>query len=175
MVDLCSPLCDEFNQNNKNKYCFDTVPLNKLFFLSLITLGFYEIIWIYNMWKKIKNNWGYDINPFWRTFFSGFTNFSLFPALGKYIELFHIKAFGGILLAIAYTMMVGTWKMHEPYSFISDFSMLIIMFIQHKINKVNKSNFPNATVNNWNRANILWSIPCSLLFILYILGSFLPD
>lgn len=175
MFDLCSPLCDKFNQKNKNKYCFDTVPLNKIFFLSLITFGFYELIWMYNMWKKIKKNWGYDINPFWRTFFNGFTNYSLFPSLGKYIELFHIKSFGGIILAIAYMLMLGTWKMGKPCCFISNFSMLIIMFIQYKINQVNKANFPNATVNDWNRTNIIWAIPCSLLFILCILGAFLPN
>ncbi len=175
MKNLCSALSDELNKDNREKYCFDTVPLNKLFILSILTFGFYELVWTYNMWKKIKSNWGYDINPFWRTFFSGFTNYSLFPSLGEYISFFNIKAFGGILLAFAYMAMVSTWKMHEPYSFISDFSVLILVFIQSKINKINAENFPNAKVNNWNRANILWAIPCGLLFILYVIGSFLPD
>src|SRR4051812_24335 len=55
-----------------------TLSTMKLVFLSVITLGIYNCVWFYKNWKvyEAKNKEG--ISPFWRSFFYGFTCFTLF-------------------------------------------------------------------------------------------------
>ncbi|MBI2176168.1 DUF4234 domain-containing protein [Candidatus Woesearchaeota archaeon] len=50
----------------KEKYS-NKFPIKKLIILSIVTLGIYEIYWLYRNWKYIKETAKKDIHPKWRT------------------------------------------------------------------------------------------------------------
>ena len=52
-------------QKSQTKFIFQTTSIWKLVGLSIITLGLYNIIWAYNLWKSLKTEANYNINPFW--------------------------------------------------------------------------------------------------------------
>ena len=68
-------------EKNDQTLCFPTTSLAKVIILSILTFGLYPIIMSYNYWKKLNENFGYDISPFWRAIFFIYTNFKLFPVL----------------------------------------------------------------------------------------------
>ncbi len=63
MADLSSIVKKDYIEGDE-KYYFDTIPMWKFIFLTIVTFGLYHIIWIYKLWKRLSNNFGYDISPF---------------------------------------------------------------------------------------------------------------
>jgi len=193
MAELKDIVKKEYIEND-DTLCFQTLPLSKLIILSILTGGIYNVIWAYNCWKSLKNNFGYKISPFWRGIFNVFTNFKLFSILSKYFISFKIsnKGIKPILLSIMYLYLASRdLKLSVKYlkmalantlTYYADLFLCIIsliigimltvilVVIQHKINKTNKLYFPNAQENNWTRTNVIWVIICGILFVF----SFLP-
>lgn len=154
---------------------FQTLPIWKLVVLSIFTFGFYEIVWFYNIWKALAQCLPYKISPFWRMFFAGITNFSLFPKIAIYIEKHNKKAFPPILFAILYLAIEYLYKLQNPYWLLSYCSILVIIIIQKQINNINTEFYSNAQYNNWNLKNTLWSVFGGLFIILAILVIFIKD
>ncbi len=174
MADLSSIVKKDYVEGDE-KYYFDTIPMWKFIFLTIVTFGLYHIIWIYKLWKRLSNNFGYDISPFWRTAFAIATCFTLFPLLGKYVKAYCLSSFPGLLFAILYLILNFTNKLPDPYSYLVFFALIIPTVIQLKLNRVNVQNFPNAEVNGWNIYNTLWSIPFVLFWVLFIIGTIFPE
>lgn len=161
----------EFNPENTQNLCFPTISLCKLFILSIITLGFYDIIWIYNLWKTIKNNFGYNnINTILRTLFTVFTIFTLFITIAKHINKYLHKSFKPVLFAILYILLRYAGNLPIPYCLITFTSVLLIINIQYMINTTNENYFPNAYTNEWNYANTIWTTIFGLIWFLVIYG-----
>ncbi len=57
------------------------VSPSKFIVLSILSFGFYELIWIYRNWKFFKEKEKLDISPFWRTVFAIFFIYSLFKKM----------------------------------------------------------------------------------------------
>ena len=166
-----------------NTLCFKTTPLSKVFFLSLLSCGIYDIIFVLNYWKTLKDHFDIKISPFWRGLFVPLTNFKLFPVLSLYFKKYNIS-FNATLLAWIYFIVsyistkvdIKSLKFETTnwtYEIISlSFilaSTLIMVFVQHKINKVNYENFPDAPKNPWKASNIIWFIillSCTVLVYL---------
>lgn len=174
MVDM-SNIVQEGHNEDSSKLCFATTPVWKVVFLSIVTCGIYEIIWFYNCWKTLAKEFGYKVSPFWRGLFATITCFWLFSILEKYIKNFNEKAFSGIAFAVLYLILNLTYKLPDPYWLIGFASVILLAVIQSKINSVNAVNFKEAPQNNWSLANTLWAIPWTLIFLLGIWGTFLPD
>ena len=168
---------DETVQENKNidlsKVVFQTTPVWKVVYLSIITCGIYEIIFFYKMWKTLAVQGGYKVSPFWRAIFSIFTNFCLFSICEKYFKIYDSKEFYGVIYAIIYLILSALTNTPDPYWLISFATAFIIAEIQAEINKVNANNFQDAPINNWNLANTLWAIPFTLLMLYGIINMFL--
>lgn len=157
-----------------NELWFETTPIYKIVILSILTFGFYNIVLLYNYWKVFKKKFGYAISPSCRAIFCGIYCFSLFPKLDKYIKTFNIASFPPILLAIFFIFLnaLSSQPNPNPYSILNIFTFIIFIIIQNKINFINEQHFPNAKQNNWSLANTLWAIPCSILFFIYLIGTF---
>lgn len=157
-----------------NELWFETTPIYKIVILSILTFGFYNIVLLYNYWKVFKKKFGYAISPSCRAIFCGIYCFSLFPKLDKYIKTFNIASFPPILLAIFFIFLnaLSSQPNPNPYSILNIFTFIIFIIIQNKLNFINEQHFPNAKQNNWSLANTLWSIPCSILFFIYLIGTF---
>lgn len=155
-----------------NELWFETTPIYKIVILSILTFGFYDIVLLYNYWKVFKKKFGYAISPSCRAIFCGIYCFSLFPKLDKYIKTFNIPSFSPIWFAIFFLFLSALYRLPNPYSILNIFTFIIFIIIQNRLNFINEQHFPNAKQNNWSLANTLWSIPCSILFFFYLIGTF---
>mgnify|MGYP007101874746 CR=1 FL=1 len=170
MIDAERIANGDFNPDNTQNMCFSTISLHKICILSIITFGLYDVIWGYKLWRIIQTEFGYKhINPLLRVLFFGITNFSLFDILNKYFFKYNEKTFPPFLFAILYLLLNVLNNLPKPYFLISFLSTYFIVQIQKKINSVNKINFPNAPVNEWNYANTIWATVFGLLFVSVII------
>ena len=159
---------------DESKLYFETIPVSKVIWLSILTCGIYEIVWFYKIWKTLKEKFGYKNIPILRAIFAEFTSFWLFPLLNRYVKKFNIKPFSPILFAILYLILYMSYKLPGILWLISIATFVVIAIIQSKINKVNEQNFPEAPVNKWCGINTFWSVIGGMLLCLGIAGTFLP-
>ena len=154
---------------DSSKLCFPSTPVWKIVYLSIISFGIYEIIYFYIMWKTLKNNFGYKVHAGARGLFACITNFWLFPILEKYFNAFGEKAFFGTLAAGLYFIVNFSSRLPDLYSLISFGTIAFLVYIQIKINRINKNNFPDAPQNSWSTANTIWAIFLTMFFLLCVL------
>ena len=170
---------------NDISLCFKTTPIFKIWVLSILSCGFYDLILVFNYWKSLKQNFGYNVSPFFRALFIGITNFWLFSILKKYFSKFEIDMGNATGLALAYFLLCGTGNSIARKTLALDtvnygleivillttvLATLIIVNIQNNINKVNENHYPNAPKNEWSTANTVWTVVLALMQIL----AFLP-
>ena len=175
MADLTKIVKKEDYIVEEGCYCFISTPVWKTVFLSLVTCGIYELVLFYKYWKTLKTDFGYNVSPFWRAVFAPITGFWLFSIIAKYVKAHNMPAFPAILFAILYFILNNIYKVPDPYWLVGFATVIIIGVVQDKINKVNEIYYPNAVQNPWTTTNTLWAIPCTIIFVLAIIGTFLPD
>lgn len=62
---------------------FHPVPMKKFLLLSFITVGHFQLYWIYKNWQWVKTVQNEDIWPIPRTIFANIMNFSLFQRISN--------------------------------------------------------------------------------------------
>lgn len=184
MADLKEIVKKEYVENDET-LCFESTPIQKCIILLLVSCGFYSVFIFYSYWKRLRDNFGYKVSPFWRGLFAGFTNFSLFPVLDKYFRAHNIKSFNPTVLAGAFLIFcyVSNKVSYKSMSFESInpayeliywiFTLLfigIIVLVQTKINNINSAYYPNAPKNDWKLSNTIWTIVLAIIMFL----SYLP-
>ena len=175
MADLSEIVKVNYDEIDEQNLCFETISVKKVVWLSILTLGIYEIVWFYKSWKTLAIKFGYKVSPFWRAIFAGITGFWLFPVMDKYIRKFDIESFNAALFAVLYLALNMLYKLPDPWWLVCFASVAIIAVIQDKINQVNAKNFPNAPINKWRGINTFWSIIGGILLFLALIGTFLPE
>ena len=175
MADLSEIVKENYDEIDEQNLCFETISVKKVVWLSILTLGIYEIVWFYKSWKTLAIKFGYKVSPFWRAIFAGITGFWLFPVMDKYIRKFDIESFNAALFAVLYLALNMLYKLPDPWWLVCFASVAIIAVIQDKINQVNAKNFPNAPINKWRGINTFWSIIGGILLFLALIGTFLPE
>ena len=174
MIDAERIVNGEFNSENIENMCFPTIPIYKFATLSILTLGLYDLIWGYGLWKIVQKEFGYkNINPILRVIFMGITNFSLFDIMCKYFQKYNVETFPAVFYAIMYIIFNALTRLPNPYWLITILSTFYVYKIQDKINQVNKINFPNAPVNDWNYTNTIWATLFGIIFFLVIVSFIL--
>lgn len=170
MIDTCTIVDGKFNPDNIENMCFPSIPIKKIAVLSIITLGFYDLIWAYKLWETIRDEFGYKhINIVLRTLFMPITNFSLFEIINYHIRKYGIKGFNPVIYAVMYIFFNLMGNLRMPYLLLTFCSSIYVIILQKKINTVNSTNFPNAKVNEWNFANTMWTIICAvMLFYIFL-------
>ena len=166
---------------NDESFCFETTSLVKIFALSFLTDGLYLVVLSFSYWKRLKDNFGHKVSPFWRAIFIGFSNFPLFQILNKYLKHFDCKGFNAPILAITFFFINAAvnrmafmsleqesinWGYEAANLILTMMLTSIIAFVQSQINAINKERFINAPVNKWTKANTIWSI-ISFVFIIF--------
>lgn len=155
---------------------FTASPL-KLVLMSLCTLGLYELYWFYRNWVLIKARTGEDLMPFWRAFFAPLWAYSCFK---------HIHAAAAengtpapppsALLAAAYFILQAMWRLPDAYWLISIFSFVPLLLANTAAIAINRKaagdGHDNAHFSAWNWVGL---VAGGLLFLLAVVGSFLPD
>ena len=154
-----------------------SVSRAKFIVMSLCTFGIYELYWFYKNWNLIKERTRQDISPFWRAFFSVFFCHSLIKSIKESAESNGIStAINPGWLTFAYIVLIISWRLPDPYWFVSMLSFLPLMPAQSLINTINKKVAPQSDPNNsFSWKNIVGIILGSILLIFAIIGTFFPE
>jgi len=165
------------------------LSIKKFIFLMIVTFGLYNISWIYNNWKYIKEIKKNNIHVIWRTIglIIPFYNLWLIYDLFKNIvnlnikEKIDIKYKGLSLFAIFIAFSVGSRAISRTLpdgylilSLATGILPLIPLFIAQKYFNNYWEKTQKLPEREWfTKGQIAWIIIGSIFWILVILGSFL--
>ena len=142
--------------------------------MTLCTFGFYEIYWAYKQWDAQRTREREDLSPFWRAVFAPLWGFSLFPRLQRITATYGIPVgWSGTTLAIAYFLLHLTWRLPDPYWWISMLAVIPVVVAQASINALNEAVAPDAPRNGtYSGLNVAGIVLGGLLLLLALLGTF---
>lgn len=166
----------EFISNSTSPYPY-VISLWKLFILSILTFGLFDIYWFYKQWKSFysvnnqKHGW-FHLSLI--SLFSGFSSFSLFKIIAKDVkEVDSGRKLKATWLAIAYLILNALSRLQGNYWLLSELSIFALLPVQNTINyywskkygaSVKKSNF-----GMWNALAVFIGI---IIFTLIFRGGF---
>ncbi|MEG3936411.1 MULTISPECIES: hypothetical protein [unclassified Microcoleus] len=162
--------------NEDSQPMFFPVSRFKLFVMSLVTLGLYQIFWFYKNWQLFKAATGDDISPFWRAVFNGIFCYSLITKIRNRAKLRGIDAnFSPFLLTLAWFGLALCARLPDPYWLVSFLSVIVLLPVQEIVNELNSLAAPNHNPNDrfsvWNIVTIAVG---GSLFVLAIVGTLMP-
>jgi hypothetical protein len=144
--------------------------------LSLCTFGIYEVYWFFRNWNRIRVRSQTAIRPVWRAVFVVFFCYSCFEKIkraGVFREIEPTPPIG--VLAACYILTTISWRLPDPFWFISFLSVIFLVPIQSYANRINAvdspGHDPNSTFSVWNWLAVVFG---GILFILAFIGTFLP-
>lgn len=154
---------------------FFPVSLTKLVLLSICTLGLYEIYWFYKNWGYVEQREKSDIRPAARSIFAVFFCYALFRKVADHaVETTGTKISAG-LLATGWIITTLLWRLPDPYWLVCFSAVFFMVPVQSSINSINAKLAPehdrNTRFSAWNIAGLVVG---GLLFILGVIGTFLP-
>lgn len=155
---------------------FAVSPL-KLALMSIVTFGLYEIYWFYRNWKFVQRNREEKLNAPIRALFYPLTAYALFRRIRH--EAASAQAGGTLqagLLAIAVLILAMLWRLPDPWWLVSFLGFIPLLSVQATVNELNRKLAPGADPNaRFTGWNIVGLIAGGLLFILSLIGAFLPE
>jgi hypothetical protein len=95
----------------------DILDVNKFFMLSLLSLGLYEVWWMYKAWRFFKEKENLDILPVARAIFSILFIHSLFEKIQRFAQSNgYTKTYSsGLLTAIFILLNLIVTRLPDPY------------------------------------------------------------
>jgi len=152
------------------------MPLGKFIIMCLATFGIYELVWFYKNWTLLKEEKGLKISPFWRAVFAPIWIFVLTGKLQMYLKEKNSPSnFSPITIAVLYFVLSASWKMPNPYSVISYLSFVPVLTLVSAMNiywQPIDQGLPTKKLTWWQLILVIMGL---ILFVLAILGSFVPD
>ena len=154
-------------------YPFFPVATHKFVLLSLTTLGFYQLFWCYQQWKRIQIATGESISPFWRAVWAPLWGFSLFARIHRrgVVEGLEVEWASGFLGTV-FLLLSMMWRLPDPWWLIGYFNFLAVIPVQRTADQVNararSSESPNR---HYGAANVLTIIIGGALVLLAFLGT----
>ncbi|MEG4493626.1 hypothetical protein [Microcoleus sp. D3_18_C4] len=162
--------------NENSQPIFFPVSRFKLIVMSLVTFGFYEIFWFYKNWQLLKTATGRDISPFWRTVFSGIFGYFLFKKIKLCAKSYCVSPkFSPFLLTIVWIGLNMCFRVPNPYGLVSNLSVIALLPVQERVNKLNCVAARNHNPNSrFSAGNILTIAVGGSLTVLAIVGILMP-
>jgi len=144
----------------KNESIFFYIPLSRLVFMGILTLGIFDAYWIYKNWNYINKRDNLGIQPFWRGFFCIFYCHSLFKYIKDDSEANTIKkahfstsglATGWVIINILGNLVsrMNDVEVRNIGLIISFPSFLFFIPVQNYINSANEAIEPRPKYNEW--------------------------
>lgn len=166
---------NEVNVEVENSHYFSPSSL-KLLIMSFCTLRLYELYWSYKNWVHIKEKKKLEIMPFWRACFTPLWLYSLMTHLQDEINDTKIPiVLHAGLLATLYFITGVFAGLPNPYWLISYLSFVFLLPANTAILRLNENSAtdvkPNNKIQGWNWLAV---IPGGLLFIMALIGTFIP-
>lgn len=149
----------------------------KLLVMSVVTLGFYQLYWFYQHWKRVRDVQHDDLWPLPRTIFAIIFSFPLFERISDQAAdhgIEHVpsaKACAGMYILLSFA-----WRLPDPWSLIGFFAVLPLVIVQRAASALALQAVPQADPNTrltgWNWVGVVFG---SLLVLLAAIGMMLPD
>ena len=157
------------------------VPVGRLVLLAILSIGIYEIYWIYKNWRYLKERDGLNIQPFWRGFFGVFFIHKLFRAIHDDNQTNAVRqasfspgglATGWVILVILSNLVsrIPEPAVAFPFFLLSLLSFLFFIPVQSYINAVNQTLNRSLRFNPWSAGHIVCLIIGLVLWPLAIIG-----
>ena len=152
---------------------FFAVSVAKLAVMSVCTFSLYEVYWFYKNWQRIAER-----ELVWPLARAIFAVFYCYPCFARIRDHEGASQLGSRLYAVP--MAIGfiatslTWRLPEPWDWISLSSFLFLLPVQSYANRLNALACPshdrNSRFRGWNWAAVLIG---GALMLLAIAGMFL--
>lgn len=165
---------------NKDAPLFLYIPTSRLIVLSIVSMGLYELYWIYKNWRYIKERDGLNISPFWRGFFGIFYCHSLLRRIHEDQEArsYGQPAFssGGLATGWVVLRIIAGAVGHAPSITASIVSALIPSFlclapVQNYINSVTEQRNPAQKAHGWSSGHIVCLVFGIVVWALLLIGQ----
>ncbi|MGN5763324.1 hypothetical protein ACNQO6_03085 [Acinetobacter calcoaceticus] len=153
------------------------ISLKKFIFLSIISLGLYELWWIFKAWRFLALKDHLDIMPAARAIFSIFFLYSLFKRIREYAKgKDYAQDFSAGWMYIGYILFALVFaNLPDPYWLISSVSFIFLIPAFVALNHTKKQDDQlNAVIQEkFNIAQIFVIIIGAIFWILLLIGFFL--
>jgi hypothetical protein len=185
---LPPPILTQDPQNNAagSAPWFLYIPVRRLLFMSLITLGLFEVYWVYRNWKYLKERDGLDIRPFWRAIFSIFFIYKILKEIkhdknlnsigkagfspGGLATGWIILKFLGNILSRADDITVNLFGI-----LLSAPSFLFLLPAQNFINRINEARPSKPNYSPWSVGHAVFLVIGVILVGLVLIGTLVPE
>lgn len=121
----------------------------KLALMSVCTMGIYEFYWFYKNWKFYAERTGYTIRPAWRATLVFIWAFNMFNDIRQDALK---QGVGNILYSvpfgIAYCALLAAHWLPDPFSLLSTFTFIPLLYVNDVAQRVNQSLEPSCIVND---------------------------
>jgi hypothetical protein len=158
---------------------FFAVSLLKLAVMAVCTFSVYEVYWFYKHWQRISEREREPIFPFTRAFFAVFYCHACFSRIRDHGRASDLGSrLYALPLTIGFIVTTLTWRLPEPYDWISMAAFVFLLPVQHHANRLNAMESPshnrNSRFTGWNWVAVVVG---GGLMLLAIAGEFLvpPD
>lgn len=153
------------------------ISLKKFIFLSVISLGLYELWWIFKAWRFFAIKDHLNIMPAARAIFSIFFLYALFKRIREYAkEKGDAQDFSPGWMYVGYIVFALLLAhLPDPYWLISSFSFIFLIpaFVALNNAKKHESEFNVVIQEKFNIAQMIVIILGSLFWMLLLMGLFL--
>ncbi len=153
------------------------ISTGKLAVMSIVTFGLYEIYWFYQNWSRERARTKEDLWPVPRAIFGVLFAYSLFNRIRAQALASNVPPFAsGGLLALAYFLITGTWRLPDPYWLLCLLTFLPLLPVQAAVNRLNQQTAPDAPGNRTYSAwNVVMIIVGVIWLLLVIVGLLTPS
>jgi len=188
-----SSLDDDFNSSAsvettlaeaESKALFLYIPISRLILMNTLSMGFYQVYWIYHNWRFLKQQGYPNIRPFWRAFFSLFFIYPLFKEIHsnsaaneRLKPLFAAGPLAACLIITTTFSIVLSRPDDITVNLIglalTLLNVLLLLPVQTYINAVNQT-LPNppAYYNKWSLGHVICLILGSIIWIALLIRAF---
>ncbi|MEG4802836.1 hypothetical protein QUB63_12245 [Microcoleus sp. ARI1-B5] len=163
--------------NEQSQTIFFPVSRFKLFVMSIVTFGFYQLFWFYKNWQLLKAEDESNISPFWRTVFGTLYCYPLLAKIKNWAKSRSVYAnFSPLWLTVAWIgIIVFCRNLPIPYRLAGLLSVIALLPVQKSVNELNNLmvpyHDPNSRFSLWNIAAIAVG---GGIIVLAIVGILMP-
>ena len=134
---------------------FFAVSVAKLAVMSVCTFSLYEVYWFYKNWQRIADRERDIVWPLLRAVFAVFYCYPCFSRVRDHEGASQLDSrLHALPMAIGFIVTTLTWRLPDPWGWISVFSFLFLLPVQHYANKLNALAIPshdrNSRFGGWN-------------------------
>jgi len=149
----------------------------KFITLSVLSLGLYEIWWIYKAWRFFKERDKLDIIPAARAIFAIFFLYSLFENIQEFSKSKgYLNTFSSVGYFIGFIGLNLAGRLEDPLWLVSFLSVLFLIPALESLNFgiKNSGEYKIIENENFNNRQIGLIVAGGLLWILILIGMFAP-